>query len=413
MQEHALEPPKRSLAPVWLASRRLVQNLRRPTVRLPRLPLRFPRLPLLTILLLVLFGASVLLGVIKKRQSSLGGEVAQAIVQAQHAFDEGVALMELNPVKGRERLSQAKTILAPYLSSLPSRSKEKGAVAELYKQVTDHLTAAMHVVRGDPALFFDATLIKKGGSVSAMNLFEETLGLLATANLSTYTLSLSNKRSQVVGGGKEVTGARHIAMYGDAMYLVSDRGIAMVRLADKKTIPDLIPKSDAWGTIGAVAAYGGNLYLLDTQKSRIWKYIATLRQDSGQAGFSELREYLNPDTLPDLSTATSMAIDGAVWVGTNTGKILRFTQGKENTFLPQGVEPALGNALAVFTSDTVKSVYILDKENKRVVVIDKDGLYLSQYVWESELKPSQIVVSEKLKKILLLAEGKIYSLELR
>jgi len=77
------------------------------------------------------------------------------------------------------------------------------------------------------------------------------------------------------------------------------------------------------------------------------------------------------------------------------------------------VEPALGNALAVFTSDTVKSVYILDKENKRVVVIDKDGLYLSQYVWESELKPSQIVVSEKLKKILLLAEGKIYSLELR
>jgi hypothetical protein len=315
--------------------------------------------------------------------------------------------MELNSVKGRERLSQAKTALEPFIASLPERSAEGKKVRDLYGQVVDSLTTAQHSVRGEPTQFFDASLVKKEGTIDAMSLFEGKLGLLDKVSRSVYTLDVSAKRSEIAGGGDAINGALHVSLYGDKIYVVTDKGIASVRLSDKKTMGDTITKPDAWGTIGMIAAYTGNVYLLDTEKSRIWKYVATEKR------FSDLTEYLNPDTLPDLSKATSMAIDGSIWVSTSDGKILRFTQGKENTFLPQGIEPALGNFLALYTSDVAKNIYVLDKENKRVVVLDKDGFYLSRYLWEASFVPSQIVVSESEKKILLLSEGKIYSLELK
>jgi hypothetical protein len=67
----------------------------------------------------------------------------------------------------------------------------------------------------------------------------------------------------------------------------------------------------------------------------------------------------------------------------------------------------------VYASDEIKYLYVLDRENKRVVMLEKDGTYLSQYVWESVLAPTHMVVSESLKKILLVADGKIYALELK
>ena len=108
-----------------------------------------------------------------------------------------------------------------------------------------------------------------------------------------------------------------------------------------------------------------------------------------------------------------MFIDGSVWVGTKTGKIFQFAQGKEKTFSAQGVEPVLGSNLFIYTSDEVKNLYVLDSQNKRVVVLTKDGVYMAQYQWQGTLSPSQLVVSEAQKQILLLAEGKIYSVELK
>ena len=132
-----------------------------------------------------------------------------------------------------------------------------------------------------------------------------------------------------------------------------------------------------------------------------------------EKAFSDLREYLNADTLPDLSTATNMTIDGTVWVGTKTGKVFRFVQGREETFLPKGVEPALGTDLVVYATDETENLYALDRSNNRVVVLDKDGTYLAQYRFTTAARVSTLVVSESEKKILLLSEGKIYSIDLK
>ncbi len=386
----------------------VLRRVRRVRSTLPQFGTRRSKLLFfITAFLFLLFGVSVILGIIKQGFGRANEEATHALTDAKHAFDEGVALLDLNPVKGRERLNQAKAILEPFTQTLSPRSKEGRDVVALYKQILDNLTQAMHTVKAEPKLFYDAGLLKKGSQVSAITITDDVVAMVDKTLATAYTLALPTKNGQIAGGGDGFSGARLVALHGGILFVFTDSGIHKIDITTKTVTPSVVKKDDSWGTISAISSFGGNLYLLDTAKGRIWKYIAT------DTGFSDRREYLNPDTLPDLSHATEMAIDGSVYIGTTDGKIFRFSQGKENTFIPRGIDPVLGNNLVVWTSDEVKNIYVLDKQNKRVIVLDKDGIYLAQYVWEGAIVPIQLVVSEKSGTILLLADGKIYSIDLK
>ncbi len=362
---------------------------------------------ILTIILLSLFGISVLLGIWRQATRVKNESVTIAIADARHALEEGVALLSLNPVKGRERLVSAKELLTPIRETVPARSVEGREIAELYAEIAKNLTTAMQQYTVKPELFFDGALVKKEGKIAFIGLEGGAMGVVDQATQTVYLLDLLSKKATVLGGGQTYAGLSYVATHGDKVYVLTDSGIHMARLTDKKTIENVAKKVPEWGEIRNLVSYGGNLYLLDSQKSRIWKYVAT------ETGFSELREYLNPDTLPDLSAATSMAIDGSVFLGTTKGKILKFTQGKEDTFVPKGVDPAFGQTIAVYTNDETKNIYILDAQNKRVVILEKDGMYIAQYVWEDPLTVTQIAVSEEQKRIYLLSDGKLYTIGLK
>ncbi len=373
----------------------------------PRTMLPKKKLALLTIVLLSLFGISVLLGIWRQTTRVKNESVTTTIVDARHALDEGVALLALNPVKGRERLVTAKELLAPLRETVPARSVEGREIAELFEEITKNLTIAMQQYTVKPELFFDGALVKKEGKIAFMGFEDATMGIVDQMTQTVYSLDVGSKKVTVLGGGQTYAGLSYAAVHGDKVYVLTDSGVHMARLNDKKTVENVVKKAPEWGTVRALVSYGGNLYLLDSQKSRIWKYVAT------ETGFSELREYLNPDTLPDLSAATSMAIDGSVFLGTTNGRIWKFTQGKEDTFVPKGVDPAFGTTLILSTNDETKNLYILDSQNKRVVLLEKDGTYIAQYVWEEALTPTQLAVSEGQKKIYLLADGKLYTISLK
>lgn len=405
MEEEAPSP-----AAIRHASKRF-PSFRRMKERLHTLPLlrQLADRPIVLVsaILILLFIISVALGIARQMRQKVHTDVARVLTTAQHAFDEGVALLELNPVKGRERFTVARDELAPLWESLSPSSVEGKAVAKLYKDVTDQLAIAMQVNRVEPALFYEFSFLKASAMISSFGQNSDAVALLDSRGPTVATLSILAKNGRIVAGGESYRGATLLIMHGDSVFVFAGGGIHRVSTREGKTTPLIIKKDDQWGNIASLMSYGGNLYLLDTGKSRIWKYIAT------DVGFSETREYLNPDTLPDLGLATGMAVDGGVWVGTRDGKVLHFVGGKEESFTPRGVEPSFGKTLVVATTEEDKNLYVADSDNKRVVVLDKDGVYLAQYVWTGALTPTQIVVSEKLKLILLLADGKLYSVELK
>lgn len=361
----------------------------------------------ITILLIGIFLISITMGIrrelISKRDTKL-----QAVVQeAERTYEEGQALLELNAVKGRERLMEAKALLAPVADIVTDKTKEERYAADLYGRITATLTAAMHIYTQEPQVFYDVGLLKLGGLVTTIGLSADTLIIGDSSQKAVYALSISSKTGKIIGGGAGFENISAVDVQGDMVYAFTPDGVHQIAMESNNTKLVIIKKSSEWGTVTTMTMFGGNVYLLDTTKSRIWKYVAT------ENGFSELKEYLNPDTLPDLSRATSMAIDGSVWIGTTDGNIQRFTQGKENTFVYKGVDPPFGQNLTVYTSDETKNLYILDAQNKRVVVLDKDGIYLAQYTWTGDIAPTQLVVAEKQGKILLLAAGKLYSIDLK
>ncbi len=364
---------------------------------------------LIVIVFIVLFLGSVVIGVVKQRSAAQSQKIAAVMNDAQHALDEGTALLDLNQAKGRERLTQAKQMLDPLMQTIPPRTDDGRRLTQLYRQITDNLTQAMHVVHAPLRLFYDVSLLKKGSSVSDMALEGDTMAITDGKSNTVYALDVSTKNAQVIAGGDGFKGMSLAGIHGDNAYVLSQDGINAVRISDKKSTVTIIKKDDSWGVIRSLVAFGGNIYLLDTFKNRVWKYVAT---DKG-AGFSDIREYLTPDTLPDFSRANNMVIDGYVWVATTDGKIMRFAQGQQSTFTIQGVDPALGNTLMIYTSDEAKNIYVLDGQNKRVVVLDKEGMYVAQYSWEDSVTVMKFAVSETQHKIFLLAAGKIYAQDLK
>ncbi|MEK9143429.1 MAG: hypothetical protein AAB481_02275 [Patescibacteria group bacterium] len=365
-----------------------------------------PMLPI-TAILVLLFVVSVVIGIRKEWGKKRNTDIARVLTVAQHAFEEGVALLPLNSVKGRERLTFARDQLSPLIAGISPSSTEGKAVLQLFKDVVIQLTIASQVYRVEAELYYDLSLLKSGATIGAIGQDDDTVGLLDVGGPTVVVFTLSSKNAQVTAGGEGYRGARLITIHGGSMYVLVENGIHKTTVLEKKTTQNIIKRDSEWGEIRSMEYYGGNLYLLDITKSRIWKYVAT------EKGFSEIREYLNPDTLPDLSLGTGMVIDGGVWVGTKDGRILRFLQGKEQTFVPQGVIPMLGKSLSVTTTEENKNLYVLDSDNNRVVVMDKEGIYLSQYGWKEPFTPTQILVSEKMKKIFFLASGKLYSVDLK
>jgi len=106
-------------------------------------------------------------------------------------------------------------------------------------------------------------------------------------------------------------------------------------------------------------------------------------------------------------------VDGSVWVLFSDGTIVKYTQGKKDAFQVIGLDQPFGEAVKIFTSPEVEHLYILDRANTRVVVVDKSGEYAAQYQWSGIAGVKDLVVSETLKKIFFLTGEKVFSLDLK
>jgi hypothetical protein len=165
----------------------------------------------------------------------------------------------------------------------------------------------------------------------------------------------------------------------------------------------VVKKDKDWQEAVDLGTFAGNLYLLD--KKMIWVY------PGGEAGFGSKRAWLkNP---ADFSDALGMAIDGAIWVLKKDGSIEKYLRGEKDAFGIAGLDKGFLEPVAFYTSPEEEHLYILDKGNSRIVVLNKNGEYYSQYKSPQISDTQSLVVWEKEKKIFLLSGSKIYQIELQ
>lgn len=352
----------------------------------------------LTVVLLVLVGYGVTVRHRQKQQN----EVMQVLGTASHKFEEGMALVDLNPIRARELLVAAKTELELELAKNPGE-KLTAEITGYLEKVNQGMVTVSRQYTVDLNSFFELDLVSPQAEGSKMALYQDALIVLDTKHTALYRISISNKAAKVIAAGNDIANAQATAVHGEDVFAFTDV-IRKVTLPQAE-VPVVIEKSDQWVKIVDMKAFAGNIYLLDTGRNWIWKYLRT------EDGYGSLQDYFIFDTLVDLGGADNLTIDGAVWL-TQNGKVLKFIQGKEVVWQVYGLEVPFGNRLDIYTDDTTKNIYILDADNQRLVVSDKEGAYLSQYSWNETVEITDLVASEVIKKILLLSRGTIYGIDL-
>jgi hypothetical protein len=326
--------------------------------------------------------------------------LVQVMEQSQHLLEEGMALRDLNPLKGRERLSEAKRLLEPYSKSVPADTPEGKRISAMFDQISQNLILAMQIYQVKPAIHFNPDLIKPEAEVRQMAYSKNTFGFLDPVGKTIFSLTYPAKSGEVVGGGGYVTASSLIATLGSHFFVLSESTVYEVDGQESGKKNTRITGEKEWGRIVAMTSYDDNLYLLDTGKSRIWKYVMAQAKP-------EKREYLLPDTFPDLSKGTDITVDGFVWLSTALGEIRKFGQGREEPFKTSGIEPVLGSDIRLYTDVESTFLYVLDKKNHRVVILSKDGVYVAQYVYPQQLAVIDLAVAERAKKVFLLASGQL------
>jgi len=127
----------------------------------------------------------------------------------------------------------------------------------------------------------------------------------------------------------------------------------------------LVENSDGtWKRGVDMATYDNFLYLLSPNDNQIYKY--TRQRD----GYSAASEY---NLSGELAGALSIAIDGNVYVLKEGGEIVKLFKGERQDLV---IEDMMGidisRASEIFTTPELNNMYLLDPDNSRVIIIQKE-----------------------------------------
>ncbi len=176
-----------------------------------------------------------------------------------------------------------------------------------------------------------------------------------------------------VGGGRQTSNL-----------LILEKGGALLEYSPTwglKVLP--VGQKERWRAPQVMGSYFGNLYLLDLQLNQILKYLPT-----ADGGYSNPpQDYLDPEGGVDLAGAVDMTIDGFIYVLFTDGNITKLlssgepSSGQPVLFEQTELDEPLRNPTAIFTGpeEEVKSIYVADAGNKRIVQFSKEGGFERQF----------------------------------
>lgn len=329
---------------------------------LPSLPHSKRVLLTIGVILFLVFVGSVYFAVKSQNDSKVKALYEKTYVSAERKFEEGESLLGLNQVLARDSFLSAKQILEDGKSGFKKGSNEAKKVDELLAKIEKVLS--------------------------------ETSGIIAVS-----AIEVDSGESEFLSVRNQ-PGVLYVAKEEDKLYSLSADEVK-----DGSENEVIIENDKDWSQAGGFGTYLGNIYVLDKSSDQILKFVATTGSEYGKADYFK--------TKPELGSATGIAIDGSIWVLHKTGDLIKFTRGEKDSFQISGLDKAFSSPTRIFTNVDFNNVYILDNGNSRIVVIDKEGKYVSQYQASVLKGAKDLEVLEKDKKIFILVGSKIFQIDIK
>jgi len=352
------------------------------------------------LILLLILGVSMVFGSKERKKQEQERKIEAVLEQVKTKKEEGEALLSLNPAKAREILKEAEAILTQTEGEKITSPK----LEEAKKELKNSLDSVLKEHEVEAKLFFDLELIKKEAKGNDMVLVGDQLVVLDSQSLVVYSLGIKDKNAAILAGGEQLKDCLGITAFGSKIYILTTKGVLEGKLkTQNEKLKMVLEKDKDWEEVKDLAVFAGNLYLLD--RKEIWVYPTTAE------GLGGKRVWLK--TSADFSQAIEMVINGAIWVLRKDGGLAKYLRGNKEAFGVEGLDKPFLESLGLYTSPEEEKLYILDQGNSRIVVLEKNGQYHSQYKNPQIASVQSFVVSEKEGKIFLLQAGKIYEIALK
>ncbi|MCC6237452.1 MAG: hypothetical protein IT299_07745 [Dehalococcoidia bacterium] len=155
-------------------------------------------------------------------------------------------------------------------------------------------------------------------------------------------------------------------------------------------------------SVNAIAAYSGNLYVLDGRGGEVWRYLP-----AGSGYDSERTGLLGGASFTD---ARALVVDGDVFVLDGSG-LRHFRQGQEQEQLLRGIDRAPQAPVALVQDVARNRLYVGDPVARRIVITDRAGLFQGQLRHNSLLDLTAMALSPDGATMYALTADGIYALD--
>lgn len=350
------------------------------------------------IVLLFVLIVSIGFGIRQKKINEVKKEYQGLFAQATSEVDQAINLASVNPEESRQLFLSGES----KLEQIKALKIKDSKIDDLEKKIEESRVAILGEYRVATDLFLDLGLLSSGFKGDSLSSSGGNIYILDKTGSRVVSVEMTTKKSKVVAGPTLVEGAAGLASYEDTVYLLFSDGIYRIGNTKSKVV------ESTWSEEAFIHAFAGNMYVLDKSGNAIYRY-------SGESGdtFGSQQSWLSSSTKADFTKAISWGMNGAIYVLYPNARVLKYSLGSPQGFSITGVSPEIGNIDALYANPDNQNVYLLDKAGGRVVVIDKNGKYIAQYISDQIGSAINLVVSEADKKIILLTGEKLLSIELK
>jgi hypothetical protein len=162
--------------------------------------------------------------------------------------------------------------------------------------------------------------------------------------------------------------------------------------------------SVAYPNISDISTFGSNIYFLDQQNKEI---IRTIFQKEVQE--LSVKNWTNQETRKP-ENPRSIAIDGSIWVLDKEKNIKKYYKGSFEREINLSLFPSINQLSKISTNQNSYYLYLLDKENNRIIVLNKKGELSKQIILNTE-KVIDFYLTQDGKNIYVLTQSKVYKIE--
>lgn len=317
-----------------------------------------------------------------------------SLPQEKH-FDELQGLRELQRDLS-ERILQTKELsLKRALEGLEARVQQSFTDGSGEKRITK-----LNV-------FYDFRLIAPD-FVSSSVAFDDpgkSAVFLDGAHSRLLSLSLEKKEALTLSVDEKLPSPFALAVANRKAYVLGNGGVMELPLPLDKMGSIVANRNAMWVEPKLIDAFGTSAYIFDKGARNILKIDLT-DLSASPTGWLRSKEGIEFENI------VSMRIDGGVWLGDNSGKILHFMQGSPAAFVYTNVLDKPASAVYLYTTQESKNLYVLEPHAKRILILTKDGTYQHSIISDDLLTATGIIVDESSNNAYILSGSLVYQVGL-